>query len=109
VLCVLLALPPFAADWIVVSVVVRERTEAAGEENVLSPPRRPPPTVRVVPVSDDAPWDGAAMDLDVSRSVETVRATDLAPDVAGGSPSREDVIERWRSREVSLPLPVDTE
>ena len=44
-------------DWIVVRVVVRDRTEGAGEEKVLSPPLRdskPPFAVRLVPVTDDA-------------------------------------------------------
>ena len=39
---------------IVVRVVVRERTDGAGEEKQLSPPRRPL-AVRLVPVTDDAP------------------------------------------------------
>ena len=44
------------AEWIVVRVVVRDRTDGAGEEKVLSAPRAeltPPPTV-VFPFSDDA-------------------------------------------------------
>ena len=48
-----------AADCIVVSVVVNDRTEGAGDENVLpSPPRPlelwPPPAVVVVPALDCA-------------------------------------------------------
>lgn len=49
-------------DWIVVSVVVRDRTEGAGDENVLSPPLRDsnaPLAVRLVPATDEAIWDGA--------------------------------------------------
>ena len=68
-LFVALAFPPIVADWIVVRVVVRDRTEGAGEENVLSPPLLdswPPPMVRAVPVREDAPCDGAAIDLEVS-------------------------------------------
>lgn len=45
-----------AADWMVVRVVVKERTEGAGEEKVLpSPPPielRGPPTVDLVPAFD---------------------------------------------------------
>jgi hypothetical protein len=102
-----LALPPLATDWIVVRVVVRERTEGAGEEKVLSPPRREScaPIVRAVPVTEEAPWDRAAMDREVSWSVETVRVTDLAPDVWG---TRLSADERC-SRDVSLPLRVDAE
>jgi hypothetical protein len=50
--------PLGAMDWIVVKVVAKERTEGAGLENVLSPPRRessPPPTVRLVPARELAP------------------------------------------------------
>lgn len=51
-------------EWMVVRVVVRERTDGAGDEKVLSPPRRDsmPPMVRLVPATDEAPWDGAAME-----------------------------------------------
>lgn len=64
----------------VVSVVVRERTECAGEENVLpSPPVRPleltaPPTVTVVPAFESAV---AVSELTVSVVVETVGAADF--------------------------------
>jgi len=69
-----------AADWMVVRVVVRERTEGAGEENVLpSPPVRPlelraPPTVTVVPAFESAV---AVSELTVSVVVETVGAADF--------------------------------
>lgn len=61
----------------VVKVVVSDRTDGAGLEKVLSPPRldsRPPPMVRLVPVTELAPWLGAVMDRAVSLSVETVPA-----------------------------------
>jgi hypothetical protein len=79
-------MPLAAMDWIVVRVVVSERIEGEGEEKVLSPPRRdskPPFAVRLVPASDEAPWDGAVMERDVSWSVETVGAMDLPPVVGG--------------------------
>lgn len=56
-------------DWIVVKVVVNDRTDGAGLEKVLSPPRlesRAPPTVRFVPASELAPWLAAAMERDAS-------------------------------------------
>ena len=80
------ALPPpgirvfGAADWMVVRVVVRERTEGAGEEKVLpSPPAwwaeaAVPAPVVVVPV-----LDCAASECVVPGFVETVGATDLFP------------------------------
>lgn len=46
----------------VVSVVVKDRTDGAGEENVLSSPLREskgPPAVRLVPATDDVICDGA--------------------------------------------------
>ena len=66
-----------AADWIVVNVVVRERTEGVGEEKVLpSPPKpwelRAPPFVVAVPA-----FDWAASECVVSAFVETVGAADL--------------------------------
>jgi len=45
-----------AAECMVVSVVVSDRTEGAGEEKVLSAPRAeltPPPIVALVPCPDD--------------------------------------------------------
>lgn len=52
----------------VVKVVVRDRTDGAGEEKVLSPLResRPPLAVRLVPVTEDAMCDGAWMEWLVS-------------------------------------------
>ena len=71
-----------AADWTVVRVVVRERTDGAGEEKVLpSPPPRvltPPPTVTNVPA-----FEYAASDIVVSPFVESVGAADFA--LAAGS------------------------
>ena len=49
---------PGAAEWIVVRVVVRDRTDGAGDEKVLFAPfveLNPPPTVPVVPFPEDAP------------------------------------------------------
>lgn len=68
--------PPFAAmDCMVVSVVVKDRTEGAGEENVLSSPlRNPPPAVRLVPVTVDSICDGAWMECAASGPVERVGA-----------------------------------
>lgn len=93
----------------VVRVVVRERTECAGEEKVLSPPRRdsmPPFAVRLVPASDEAPREGAVMDREVSFSVDIVGATDLPPAVGGVSPSVsiDERKELSRAREVALVL-----
>jgi hypothetical protein len=56
-LAVVWLLLPFALGvmvCIVVKVVVRDRTDGAGDEKVLSPPRRPV-TVRVVVASEDSP------------------------------------------------------
>lgn len=77
-----------ALDWMVVNVVVRERSEWFGDENVL-----PPPTVWLLPVS--------ALDLmecTVSGFVATVGAVDLLL-----------AIGRWCARppsstDVKLPL-----
>lgn len=83
-------------DWIVVSVVVRERTDGAGEEKVLSPPLReskPPFAVRLVPVTDDAMCDGAFMERPPSWSVDTVGAMDIAPAVGGALPSPDERTE----------------
>jgi hypothetical protein len=66
----------------VVNVVVKDLTEGAGLEKVLSPPLRestPPPTVRLVPATELAPWLGAV--VEPSCSVDTVPATLLPPTV----------------------------
>lgn len=93
---------PFGAiDCMVVRVVVRDRTEGAGDEKVLSPPRRdstPPWAVRLVPARDDAPWDRAVMDREPSRSA------DLAPAVGGGRSSTEELKETARSWDMVLDL-----
>lgn len=50
------AAPLGIKDCIVVRVVVKERTDGAGDEKVLSFPRRESIfTVRVVPVTEEAP------------------------------------------------------
>lgn len=78
-----------ATDCIVVKVVVSDRTEGAGEENVLSAPLAeltPQPIVLFVASPDDGACDGAASDADLSGSVDDVAATDCC-----GRPSREDL------------------
>lgn len=71
-----------------VKVVVRERTDGVGEENVLpSPPPLPielnaPPAVAFV-----SAFEWAASESIVSWLVDTVGATDLLPIVGGGCPS----------------------
>jgi hypothetical protein len=96
-------------DWMVVKVVVRERTEGAGEEKVLSSPRRdsiPPWAVRLVPARDEAPCDGAMRDLEVSFSVDIVGAMDRPPAVGGARPSSsiDERREVPRASEVALVL-----
>ncbi len=67
-----------AEDCMVVSVVVRDRTDGAGDENVLpSPPPlllelSAPPAVAAVPA-----FEGAISELTVSGFVESVGAADL--------------------------------
>ena len=58
---IVLAFPLTAMDCIVVRVVVRDRTDGAGDENVLSSPfLEPKPfAVLLVPATDDAMLDGA--------------------------------------------------
>jgi len=79
-----------AVDCMVVSVVVRDRTEGAGDENVLpSPPPAPreltpPPNVAVVPALE---W--AFSELTVSGLVAMVGAADLLLMVGGFCPSLE--------------------
>lgn len=85
--------------------MVKDRTEGAGLENVLSPPRLesiPPPTVRLVPANELAPWLGAMIECVPSWSVETVPAMLLPPAVGGAASSVESRLER--SSEVLLPL-----
>jgi len=74
------------AECMVVRVVVRERTDGAGDENVLSAPlpELTPPTVALVAPPDDAAWEGAASECATSGSVEFVCAIDLFPMVGGG-------------------------
>jgi hypothetical protein len=69
----------------VVRVVVSDRTDGAGLEKVLSPPlldSTPPPTVRLVPARELAPWLGA-IEREPSWSVKTVPARLLLPTVGG--------------------------
>ena len=97
--------PLGATDCIVVSVVVRDRTDGAGDENVLSPPLRestPQPTVRLVPATDDVPCEGAIIECDVSCSVEIVGATDRPPKVGGAWPSEETRMDSFRAEDVML-------
>lgn len=92
------------AECIVVRVVVNDRTEGAGEENVLSTPRPLlifPPTV-VAPSPDEAVCEGAASEC--ATSVLTVAAVDLVP--VGGR-SLTDCRLWFRDEEFGL-LPVGT-
>lgn len=93
---------PFGpTDWIVVKVVVKDRTDGAGEEKVLSPPlreSRPPPAVRLVPVTDDAMCEGAWMEWLVSWSVDMVGAIDIPPAVGGAGSSADAPFEDWLLR-----------
>ena len=76
-----------------VRVVVRDRTEGAGEEKVLSPPLRdskPPFAVRLVPATEEATCDGAFIEWPASWSVDTVGAMEMAPVVGGAPPSPEE-------------------
>jgi hypothetical protein len=76
-------LPPFGASvCMVVRVVVRDRTDGAGEEKVLSPPLRQL-AVRLVPASDDSTCEGAVMERRVSCSVDTVGAIERPPVARG--------------------------
>lgn len=77
------------AECRVVSVVVSDRTEGAGEENVLSFPRHTFPNVPLVPCPDEGAWEGATTEF--ARPVE-VAATDLFSTV-GVTASLEDLSE----------------
>jgi hypothetical protein len=81
-----------AADCMVVRVVVIDRTDGAGEENVLSAPRpeAPYPIVAFVPSPEDGACDGATP----PASVDIVAAIDLFPIVGGGRPSSDDRTDR---------------
>lgn len=79
---------PGAAEWIVVRVVVRDRTDGAGDENVLSTPLPLlAPSVFVVCCPEEGACDGAASEC--AASVFIVPTTDLLPIVGGGCPSSE--------------------
>lgn len=82
-----------AAECIVVSVVVKDRTDGAGEEKVLSawPELIPPPIVADVPAADDAPCEGVASEC--GPFVDIVGAEDLLPMVGGWCPSSDMLIE----------------
>jgi len=104
--CAIAPLGP--SDCIVVRVVVRERTEGAGDEKVLSPAS----AVRLVPAIVDGRCEGAAIEREVS-SVKTVGAIDRSPLVGGGISSIDTLTEPSRPEDVRLddiPLrPVETE
>jgi hypothetical protein len=95
-----LLLPPLvgAIVCIVVSVVVRDRTDGAGEEKVLSPPLRPF-AVRLVPVIDVSPCEGAIIERHVPCSVDIVGAIERPPVVGSGCPSFDSRTESVRSRD----------
>jgi len=83
-----------AAECIVVRVVVKDWTDGAGDENVLSAPGpelTPQPTVVFVPSPDDAACDCAASECAIS--VDIVAAIGLFPIVGGDSPSSDDQTE----------------
>lgn len=82
-----------ATVWIVVRVVVRERTDGAGEEKVLSPPLRPL-AVRLVPAREDSP----IMERHGSCSVDI----ECPPVVGGCCSSLDRRTEPSRSRDVVL-------
>jgi hypothetical protein len=94
----------------VVRVVVSERTDGAGEENVLSLPRPElTPTVAFVASPDEGACEGAASECAWSCSVDMVAASDLLPIVGGGNPSTDDRTECLRSKDVVLiEVPVGT-
>lgn len=87
--------------------MVNDRTEGAGEENVLSFPRPEltlHPTV-VAPSAEEVPWEGAASEC--AMSVDTVAAVDLLPIVGGGAPSSDmltDCLLRFRDELLNVSL-----
>lgn len=84
---------PAAVDCIVVRVVVKDRSDGAGDEKVLSAPLLvlgPPLTVADVLTPEDAPCECAASECAISASVDIVGATDPLPIVGGGRPSTEE-------------------
>lgn len=96
----------------VVSVVVRDRKEGAGEENVLPAPLpelTPQPTVALVACPDDGACEGAASECAPCSVDIMVGATDLLPIVGGWRPSEEERSDRLRSTEdVLTESPVGT-
>jgi hypothetical protein len=78
---------------------VRDRTDGAGEEKVLSPPLRPV-VVRLVP--DVSPCEGAIMERHVPCSVDIVGAIERPPVVGSGCPSFDNCTESARSRDDAL-------
>jgi hypothetical protein len=99
---------PAAVECTVVRVVVSDRRDGAGDENVLSAPLPvlgPPPTVADVPAPDEAPWDCVA-----SASVDIVGATDRFPIVGGGRPSTEERLLRSMDEVLDVrPVGIDEE
>ena len=96
---------------------MRDRTEGAGDENVLSgpcPELTPHPAVPVVPSPEEAPCEAATSECAKSGSVHNVGAVDLLPIVGGGRPSWEDRTEcLLRSKDellIAFPVrPVESE
>lgn len=73
-----------------------DRTDGAGDENVLSGPRpelTPQPTVAFVASPDDGACEAATSECATSGSVDKVGAVDLLPIVGAGRPSCEDLTE----------------
>lgn len=86
--------------------MVNDRTEGAGDENVLSAPLpelTPHPTVAFVASPDDGACEAATSECATSGSVDNVGAVDLLPIVGGATPSWEDRTDcLLRSKEDAL-------
>jgi hypothetical protein len=99
-----------AAECIVVRVVVKDRTDGAGDENVLSPRPEPtpPPTVADVPAADDAPCEGVASEG--RPSVDIVGTEVLLPMVGSWCPSSDTLTDGLLlfKDDVLVVLPVGT-
>ncbi len=87
-----------AADCIVVRVVVRDCTDGAGEENVLSAPRAAP-TVPVVPSPDDGAWECAASvrGMDCCSSMRAVFSGSASSDMCDASYLQAESCQQPRS------------
>lgn len=92
-----------AVDWMVVSVVVKERSEWLGDENVLLPAPsfelKPPTAVLLVPA-----FDCPASELMVPALVATVGAADLLLATGGlrSSPAPSSTAKLFRALDVGV-------